>query len=181
MVVVSGGVAVALSAICLPFVTPALRKVCLPFVPATDTQVANVFRALGEPPVPSGRRKLVDIGSGDGRIVLEAAKAGFRAHGVELNPWLVLYSKYRARRLGLSSAATFSRADLWKSDMGKYDNVVIFGVEQMMPALEAKLARELSTSSRVVACRFPFPSWRPESELGAGVDRVWIYRPEKVL
>ena len=52
---------------------------------------------------------------------------------------------------------------------------------QMMPALEAKLGRELSASSRVVACRFPFPGWRPESELGEGVDRVWIYKPEKVL
>ena len=49
---------------------------------------------------------------------------------MELNPWLVLYSKWRARRLGLSSAATFSREDLWKSEMGKYDSVVIFGVEQ---------------------------------------------------
>ena len=62
----SGGVAVAISAVCLPFVTPALRKVCLPYVPATDTQVANVLRALGGG--GSGgvsaerRRRLVDIG-----------------------------------------------------------------------------------------------------------------------
>ena len=54
----------ALSALCLPFVTPALRRVCLPYVPATDVQVANVLRAL------KGRTgSLVDIGSGDGRIV----------------------------------------------------------------------------------------------------------------
>ena len=90
-----GGVAVALSAICLPFVTPALRKFCLPYVPATDTQVANVLRALGGG--GGGRfseRTLLDIGSGDGRIVTEAAKAGYAAaHGVELNPWLVLYSR----------------------------------------------------------------------------------------
>ena len=50
----------------------------------------------------------------------------------------------------------------------------------MMPALEAKLGRELSASSRVVACRFPFPNWRPEGEIGAGVDTVWIYKPVKV-
>ena len=93
-----GGVAVALSAICLPFVTPALRKFCLPYVPATDTQVANVLRALsGGGGGGGGRfseRTLLDIGSGDGRIVTEAAKAGYAAaHGVELNPWLVLYSR----------------------------------------------------------------------------------------
>ena len=51
---------------------------------------------------------------------------------------------------------------------------------EMMPALEAKLGRELSASSRVVACRFPFPNWRPEGEIGAGVDTVWIYKPVKV-
>ena len=60
----AGGSAIALSALCLPFVTPALRRVCLPYVPATDVQVANVLRAL------KGRTgSLVDIGSGDGRIV----------------------------------------------------------------------------------------------------------------
>ena len=59
----SGGVAVAISAVCLPFVTPALRKVCLPYVPATDAQVANVLRALGGGGVSAERRRrLVDIG-----------------------------------------------------------------------------------------------------------------------
>ena len=58
----SGGVAVAISAVCLPFVTPALRKVCLPYVPATDTQVANVLRALGGGVSAERRRRLVDIG-----------------------------------------------------------------------------------------------------------------------
>jgi hypothetical protein len=65
----------------------------------------------------------------------------------------VLYSKYRARRLGVSDRATFARQDLWKSNLGRYDNVVIFGVEQMMPKLEEKLARELPASALVVACR----------------------------
>ena len=129
---------------------------CLPYVPATDTQVANVLRALGgggsvlqAGTSAAGRRKLVDIGSGDGRIVLEAAKAGYAAHGVELNPWLVLYSKYRARRLGLSATATFSRADLWKSDMGNYDNVVIFGVEQGRNSIHSKNAMESITTSTI--------------------------------
>ena len=64
--------------------------------------------------------------------VLEAARRGYRAHGIELNLWLVLYSRVKARTLGLSGAASFARQDLWKSDLSKYDNVVIFGVEQMV-------------------------------------------------
>lgn len=61
---VLGGSLVALYAVAAPFVTPALRKVCLPFVPATTAQVENVLRVLR---ARSGT--LVDIGSGDGRIV----------------------------------------------------------------------------------------------------------------
>lgn len=61
---VVGGTLVALYAVAAPFVAPALRKVCLPFVPATSAQVENVLKVLR---ARSGT--LVDIGSGDGRIV----------------------------------------------------------------------------------------------------------------
>ena len=57
-------------------------------------------------------------------------------------------------RAGLRGQATFARQDLWKSDMSKYDNVVIFGVEQMMEQLEEKLEKEMKEGSTVVACRF---------------------------
>ena len=62
-------------------------------------------------------------------------------------------------RAGLRGQATFARQDLWKSDMSKYDNVVIFGVEQMMEQLEEKLEKELKEGSTVVACRFSFLSF----------------------
>lgn len=61
---VSGAFFVGIYALTAPFLLPALRRICLPFVPATTTQVKNVFSAL------SGRSgSLIDIGSGDGRIV----------------------------------------------------------------------------------------------------------------
>ena len=86
---------------------------------------------------------------------------------MELNRVLVYYSRYSALKIemyfsilrfaavraGLRGQATFARQDLWKSDMSKYDNVVIFGVEQMMAQLEEKLEKELKDGSAVVACR----------------------------
>ena len=132
MQLVSGGSAIALSAICLPFVTPALRRICLPYVPATTSQIENIQKALKAFGNSNTGSRLVDIGSGDGRIVHMAAQIGYIAHGIELNPWLVLYSKVKSLRLGLRSSATFSRQDLWKSNFGRYDNIVIFGVEQMV-------------------------------------------------
>ena len=61
---VSGALALGFYAVVTPFLTPALRKVCLPFVPATTTQLNNVSRAL-----QNRKGSLLDIGSGDGRIV----------------------------------------------------------------------------------------------------------------
>ncbi|XP_077991678.1 ATP synthase subunit C lysine N-methyltransferase-like [Glandiceps talaboti] len=170
LVGVSGALVAGLYAVATPFVLPALRKVCLPFVPATTQQIENVMKAL------QGRTgTLVDIGSGDGRIVLAAAKHGFRGVGVELNPWLVWYSKLTAKFHGLSHQASFYRKDLWKMQMNQFNNVVIFGVPQMMPSLAEKLSTELDHSARIVACRFPFEDWMPGQVIGEGVDTVWVY------
>ncbi|XP_062285254.1 ATP synthase subunit C lysine N-methyltransferase [Scomber scombrus] len=165
-----GGAVVGLYAATAPFVAPALRKVCLPFVPATTEQVQNVFKVLR-----ARTGTLADIGSGDGRIVIAAAKHGFKASGFELNPWLVCYSRYKAWREGVHHSTSFHISDLWKVSFAQYSNVVIFGVPQMMDQLELKLASELPSTAKVVACRFPFPTWVPEHTAGEGIDTVWVY------
>ncbi|NXO03500.1 F173B methyltransferase, partial [Rhinopomastus cyanomelas] len=165
-----GGTLVALYAVVTPFVIPALRKVCLPFVPATSTQIQNVLKMLEN---RSG--SVVDIGSGDGRIVIAAAKRGFKAAGYELNPWLVWYSRYCAWRGGVHQNTTFYISDLWKVSFSQYTNVVVFGVPQMMSQLEKKLEEELECNARIVACRFPFPGWIPDHTAGEGIDTVWAY------
>uniref|UniRef100_A0A2K6LP43 ATP synthase subunit C lysine N-methyltransferase n=1 Tax=Rhinopithecus bieti TaxID=61621 RepID=A0A2K6LP43_RHIBE len=147
------GTLVAVYAVATPFITPALRKVCLPFVPATTKQIENVVKMLR-----CRRGSLVDIGSGDGRIVIAAAKEGFTAVGYELNPWLVWYSRYRAWREGVHGSAKFYISDLWK-----------------MLQLEKKLELELDDDARVIACRFPFPHWTPDHVTGEGIDTVWAY------
>lgn len=58
---------VAVTAVCMPFVTPALRKICIPYVPATPQQLQNVATALSA--CPTEISPLVDLGSGDGRVV----------------------------------------------------------------------------------------------------------------
>ncbi|KAL5010178.1 hypothetical protein ScPMuIL_012483 [Solemya velum] len=168
---ICGAAFVGIYAVTGPFITPALRRICLPYVPATTKQIDNVFGALvGR----QGSSTLLDIGSGDGRIVIEASKRGYRADGVELNVWLVLYSKYQAWKHRLTSA-NFYRKDLWKVQLAGYDNIVVFGVEKMMDPLEKKFARELSPHCQVVACRFPLPNWEPVLTVGTGVDTVWLY------
>uniref|UniRef100_A0A2A4JBT6 Uncharacterized protein n=1 Tax=Heliothis virescens TaxID=7102 RepID=A0A2A4JBT6_HELVI len=168
---VTGGIAVGVSIICIPFtVLPALRKVCLPFVPATTEQLLGVTKAL------AGRSgKLLDVGSGDGRIVFTAAKLGFQADGVELNPWLVYYSRIAALLTPQYRGSKFYQRDLWKFDLKPYNNIVIFGVEQMMKDFEKKLLAETNNDTVIVACRFPLPNMTPVETIGSGVDTIWKY------
>ncbi|CAH3161973.1 unnamed protein product [Porites evermanni] len=114
---VTGAAAIGLVLVTTPFVTPALRKICLPYVPATERQISNILLMAQVSKCPGP--KLVDLGSGDGRVVIAAARHGYQAHGYELNHWLVWYSRIQARIQGLHGKATFSRADLWKVGINK--------------------------------------------------------------
>ncbi|XP_077774510.1 adenine nucleotide translocase lysine N-methyltransferase-like isoform X2 [Podarcis muralis] len=133
-----------------------LRKVYLqvPYVPSSVKQVRNMMSLL------QGRSgKLVDLGSGDGRIVLEAYKQGFRPTvGYELNPWLLQLSNFRAWRAGCYGKVFFRREDLWK-----------------VPLLEKKLLSELPDGACVVAARFPFLNWTPTSIAGDSLETAWAY------
>lgn len=166
-----GVTSVAIVAVCVPFLRPGFRRICLPYVPATDIQVQNVLTAL-----KGSSGTLIDCGSGDGRIVFAAAKAGFRATGVELNSILVLYSKIKAAVMRVSKEVTFQHKDMFKVDFSKFDNVVVFGVDSLMPELEKIFLSQGQTGLHVVACRFPLPNTTPCLTIGTGVDTVWLYR-----
>ncbi|EDV94573.1 ATP synthase subunit C lysine N-methyltransferase [Drosophila grimshawi] len=170
---VTGGIGIGLSIVCASFVAPAFRKFCLPFVPATTEQIQNVLHFL--PRNASG--KLLDIGSGDGRIVVAAAQhvKELKTDGVELNPWLVYYSRLAALRHGVSKQSSFFRRDLWKFNIKDYNYVVIFGVEQMMQDLEYKLIAECPHNAKIIACRFPLPQLQHERIIEDGVNTVWFY------
>ncbi|XP_065222700.1 ATP synthase subunit C lysine N-methyltransferase [Planococcus citri] len=167
---ITGGTAVTISLLAAPFLSPAFRKICLPYVPATSTQMSNVMKALRN---RSG--KLVDLGSGDGRIVRLATAHGFEAVGVELNIWLILYSRFSSFTNGLSSSAKFYRKNIWSFDLKPYSNVILFGAENMMDVMEKKLATELSNGSVVITCRFPLPNFKAVEIIGEGQDTVWKY------
>ncbi|KAM9725161.1 adenine nucleotide translocase lysine N-methyltransferase isoform 3-T3 [Dama dama] len=130
------------------------ETVWVPYVGASARQVEHVLSLLRGRP-----GKTVDLGSGDGRIVLAAHRCGLRpAVGYELNPWLVGLARLRAWRAGCVGSVRFHREDLWK-----------------LPLLEDKLQAELPAGARVVSGRFPLPTWQPVAVVGEGLDRVWAY------
>jgi len=134
------------------------------------TGAAAVDRMISMTAVRPGE-KVVDLGSGDGRIVIAFAKAGAEAHGYEINPLLVWWSRRKITQERLSDQAFIHWRSFWKEDLSPFDVVVIFGMVHIMRPLEKKLRRELAANTRVVAYVFTFPTWRHARE----EDRVYLY------
>ncbi|XP_041532197.1 adenine nucleotide translocase lysine N-methyltransferase isoform X1 [Microtus oregoni] len=154
---------------------PGFRRVPLklqvPYIGASARQVEHVLSLLRGRP-----GKMVDLGSGDGRIVLAAHQCGLRpAVGYELNPWLVGLARLHAWRAGCSGSVCYHRKDLWKVSLRDCHNVSVFLAPSVLPLLEDKLQKELPAGARVVSGRFPLPTWQPVAVVGEGVDRVWAY------
>ncbi|XP_063934684.1 ATP synthase subunit C lysine N-methyltransferase-like [Zophobas morio] len=161
-----------------PFITPAFRKHCLPYVPATRRQIDLVLNLR-----KNTTGLLVDVGSGDGRLVIQSAKRGWKSHGIELNRWLVYYSRFLAWKEGVSHLTTFFRQDLWKTDLSPYDTVVIFGTSEMMLDFEKKLEKELKSNAEVIAGRFGLSKWVPYKQFldpkrNMGLYNVFAYKKQ---
>lgn len=104
--------------------------------------------------------KVVDLGSGDGRLVLALAQKGYQVQGYEINPFLSFLSRRKIRKHEPRGKATISRKDYWKEDLSEYQAVVVFGVFYIMPKLEEKLKRELRPGTVVISNYFQFPNWQ---------------------
>ncbi len=109
---------------------------------------------------------VVDLGSGDGRIVIRAAtKYGARGFGVEIDAKLVTLSNERARAAGVAGRARFFTRDLFKTDIARASVVTMFLSNAMNVAVRPKLLAELKPGSRVVSHDFDMGTWQPDQEL----------------
>lgn len=104
---------------------------------------------------------LIDLGSGDGRTVITAAKKGLRAHGIEYNPQMVEVAQKAAKAAGVSDRATFEKADLFESDFSKAQIITMF----LLPWINEKLAPkllELAPGTRLVSNTFQMGDWQAD-------------------
>lgn len=115
--------------------------------------------------------RLVDLGSGDGRLVIAAAQRGVPSVGYEVNPFLVWLSRRQAKRAGVGTLAHFELCDFWNVDLSGFNVVTVFGISRIMQRLEQKLEHELRPGSRVVCNLFPLPNWSGERS-----DGIFRYR-----
>jgi predicted nicotinamide N-methyase len=107
---------------------------------------------------------VVDLGSGDGRIVIAAvAKYGARGgFGVDIDPALVRLANDNARAAGVSQRVRFYEQDLFAADVRAATVVTVYLLPKVMARLERKLRAELAPGTRVVVNDYPFPTWQPE-------------------
>ncbi|HSW40752.1 MAG TPA: class I SAM-dependent methyltransferase [Acidobacteriota bacterium] len=117
---------------------------------------------------------LVDLGSGDGRIVIAAARRGTRALGIEYNPNMVQLSKQRAQEAGVADKATFMEADIFQSDFSKATVVAMY----LLPHLNLKLRPtilEMKPGTRIVSHSFNMGDWDPDQNITTGSQRGYLW------
>lgn len=116
--------------------------------------------------------RIVDLGSGDGCVVLAAAKAGVMAEGYEYDEELVQASRKSIAQAGMQDRATIHKKSFWHEDLSRFDVVFIYGMKHVMPRLEKKLLQELKPGSKIVSNYFRFPNLVPDKQNG----RVRLYQ-----
>ena len=116
---------------------------------------------------------VIDLGSGDGRTVITAAKRGARAMGIEYNPDMVALSKRNAAAAGVTDKATFVQADLFETDFSKANVVTMF----LLPSINIKLRPkilDMKPGTRIVANSFNMEDWEAdETETITGDCTSW--------
>ena len=105
---------------------------------------------------------LIDLGSGDGKTVIAAARRGATALGVEFNPDMVALSRQRARDAGVADRATFREGDLFEADLSKATVITMF----LLPDINLKLRPsllDLAPGTRIVSNSFTMGEWEEDA------------------
>ena len=132
---------------------------------------------------------LIDLGSGDGRIVIAAAKRGARALGIELDPDLVELSKRIAEREGVGAKTRFVKADIFESDFSPATVVTIYLLPQLNYRLRPKILA-LKPGTRIVSNSFYMSEWKADdtgkvvsikSFIAPALRRIRNFLPDSVL
>jgi hypothetical protein len=153
-----------------------------PYVPTPWVIVDEILKLGGVGP----NDYVVDLGSGDGRLVLTAvtrfkARGGF---GVDIEAPLVADANERARKEGVADRVKFHVRDLFETQVGEASVVTLYLLPTSVPKLELKLLAELAPGSRVVSHDYPFPDWPhdryvkldvPEKVAITGTPRTTLY------
>ena len=136
-----------------------IRKPDVIYYPTPPETVAEMLRLAN---IQSGDL-LYDLGSGDGRIPIAAAKQfGIRAVGIEIDPKLITAAESNARTAGVDQLVRFRNEDMFRIDVSEATIVTLYLSEKINVLLRPKLLRELRPGSRIISHDFRMGDWKPE-------------------
>jgi ubiquinone/menaquinone biosynthesis C-methylase UbiE len=143
----------------------------VPWVPTRRQLIEHIMRLakVGEGDV------FYDLGCGDGRVVIEAAKRGARAVCVELREDLIKTAMENAKKAGVANRITFINEDFHKVNISDATVVYMYLLTRVNASLRPKLEKELKPGTRVVSLDFAIPGWKPvevERHNVAGLTRI---------
>lgn len=137
-----------------------------PFLPTTNKARVDALDLLDLKP----GQLVVDLGCGDGRFLISAAKRGLNAEGYELNPLLVAYAWLATRRCRKQVKVIWG--NFWKADLSKADGVFVFLLDRFMLKLDAKIKNDSKGRRLKLASHaFKIPGRKPVARKGA----VFLY------
>lgn len=142
-----------------------------PYAPMRKSHLDNMIKVLK---IKKGE-KAVDIGAGDGRVVIALARAGAEAHGFEINPALVLWAKWNIRRAGLQKSAHVHLQNFITADFSSFDVFTTYLTQFGMRNVEKKLEKEAKSTARVAVDYFQLPTWKATKH----EDTIYLYEVAK--
>src|SRR6516164_7812375 len=144
------------------------RQPDVPYVPTTEEAVRAMLKLADVKKADI----VYDLGCGDGRIVIAAAKTyGARGVGIDIDPERIREAKENAKKAGVENLVCFEENDLFQSDFREATVVTLFLLRSIHLKLRPKLLQELKPGTRVVSNTFDMGDWRADKEqLLAGAD-----------
>jgi predicted RNA methylase len=146
--------------------TPALD---VPYVPTPQVVVDRMIQ-LGN---VDAKDVVYDLGCGDGRLVITAAKKGARAMGVDLNPVRIAEANENAKKAGVTNRVQFKVANLFETDVSPATVVTLYLLPEVNMKIRPQLWKQLKVGTRVVSHAFDMGDWEPEQTVR--VDGKTIY------
>lgn len=134
----------------------------VPYVPTTEEAVRAMLKLADVKKTDV----VYDLGCGDGRIVIEAAKAvGARGVGIDINPVRIKEANDNARKAGVENLVRFEEKDLFEADVHEASVVTLFLLNSVNLKLRPKLLKELKPGTRIVSNTFDMGDWKPLKEI----------------
>lgn len=147
----------------------------VPYVPTPDEVVARMLIMAGV----NSKDFLYDLGSGDGRIVITAAKQyGARGIGYDLNPKRIEESNDNARKAGVTNMVRFIKKDLFEADLTGATVVTLYLLPDVNLKLRPKLLKDLRPGTRIVSHNYDMGDWKAEAyeEVTVRGTKHYVYR-----